>query len=647
MPDGNLAETIRDIVRAHARIGVTEVRDADVLASDLGFDSLAFLLTLSSSRTASDSGSPWKTSTACGTSPWGTSFASWRRRRSAPACRRTARPSEPRRVAPAYRDFIELIASLERGDPAKGILLVNSRFQEAFHSYPDLFRRVRALARQFRAQRLTAGQRVIIPLATDIDAIASFLALVWIGAVPFSVTGPLIGQDREAHRRQMVRLIDVHEVDRLLVSDELAGIAGGYREAAAEMALTASSPTPAELADESEVEPAAVRPDDVAFVQFSSGSTSQPKGVRITHGGIVYNIGLIVACDRRTAESVWVSWLPLYHDMGLIGGLLTNFALKNPLVLMHPRCFIVRPIQWLQAISRHRGYVTAIPNFALDICTQRISEAQLDETPLDLSSFRYIYDGSEPVRPSSIRRFEERFGRYGFVPGSVRPVYGMAETTLIITAPRWEEPEVVRRVEGMDIPSVGYPLGDFAVEIRGDDGVRLEAERVGEIHVRGTSVTPGYLDTGGAAEGLIRDGWLATGDLGMLDGEGRLYITGRKKDLLIVQGRNFYGHDIAAVIEESRGLKTGSAYVFSIDRDGQELVIVMLALPKPGQGESGTARDETESGALRDEVRRLVMREFGLVVHDLCTVPRIPKTTSGKIVRHVCQQMYLKGDSYH
>jgi len=536
-------------------------------------------------------------------------------------------------VPPAYRDFVGLIQSLEGTDPAKGILLLDSRFQESFHSYADLFRRTRAMARQFRAQGLTPGQRVVIPLATDVDTIASFLALVYLGAVPFSVTAPLIGQDREAHRRQMVRLINVHKVDRLLVSEDLAGIAGAYEEAPAAMALTATSPTAEERADERGVEPAAVAEDDTAFVQFSSGSTSQPKGVRITHRGIVNNIGLIVSADRRTAESVWVSWLPLYHDMGLIGGLLTNFVLKNPLVLMHPRCFVSRPIAWLQAISRHRGYVTAIPNFALDICTQRITDEQLAETPLDLSSFRYIFNGSEPVRPSSLRRFEERFGPHGFVRGSIQPVYGMAEATLIVSAPSLDEPEIVRRIEGMDVPSVGYPLGDFEVQIRDDEGTHLPAERVGEIHIRGTSVTPGYLETGGGTSGLIKDGWLATGDLGMLDPEGRLYITGRKKDLLIVQGRNFYGHDIAACIEDARGFRTGSVYVFSIDREGQEAVIVMLALPKPEADDPRT---------LRAEIQKLVMREFGLAVHDVHVVSRIPKTTSGKIVRHLCQQMYLE-----
>lgn len=313
---------------------------------------------------------------------------------------------------------------------------------------------------------------------------------------------------------------------------------------------------------------AEVGPDDVVFVQFSSGSTSQPKGVRITHRGLLYNLSLIVDNDRRSEASVWVSWLPLYHDMGLVRGLLTNFILRNTLVLMPPRCFIARPLFWLEAITRFRGTVTAIPNFALDICTRRISEEQLRDSRLDLSSLRYVYIGSEPVRPSSIRRFEERFGPFGFVPGSIYPVYGMAEATLIVSAPAFGRPETIRIFEGMEVPSVGYPLGDFQVEIRDEEGRRLGADRVGEIHLRGTSVSPGYLEDGEGAGGSRGDRWLATGDLGFLDAEGRLYITGRKKDLLIVQGQDFYGHHIAACAEEGLGLRPGTVHAFAVDGEG-------------------------------------------------------------------------------
>lgn len=545
-------------------------------------------------------------------------------------------------MAPTYRDFIDLVQSMERTDPDKGIFLISTRLQETFHSYQEIFRRTRAIVRQFDAQGVRRGHRVLIPLATDLNAIASFFALIQLGAVPFSVVAPAVGQDRDAYRRQILHLIDIHKVDRFFVSDDLAGIADAAGTASGASALVAKTPTADEMNDATPAAAASVAPDDVVFVQFSSGSTAHPKGIRITHRGILYNMGLITDADGRTPDSVWVSWLPLYHDMGLIGGLLTNLLFKNRLVLMHPRSFITRPIAWLAAITRHRGTVTAIPNFALDLCTERVTDEQLRDHSLDLSTFRFIHNGSEPVRPASIRRFEKRFVPHGFVPGSVFPVYGMAETTLIVSAPRIDEPEVVRRLEGMDVPSVGYLLGDFRAEIRDDDGNVLGPEQVGEIHLRGTAVTPGYLETGGADD-RIRDGWLATGDLGMLDAEGRLYITGRKKDLIIIQGRNFYGHDIAGCIEENLRLKSGTTHVFSIDRNNQETVIAMVALPKRG-GEGGAEEGDraADLDRLAADIKALVLREFGLAVHDVHFVPRIPKTTSGKIVRHVCQQMYLE-----
>jgi acyl-CoA synthetase (AMP-forming)/AMP-acid ligase II len=541
---------------------------------------------------------------------------------------------------PSYRDFIELIRSLENAPSSRGIHLISSRFQESFHPYAVLYRRILTLAHQFRSQGVSRGDRVLIPLESGVDAFGSFLALVYLGAVPFSVQAPLIGQDREAHRRQMARLFTRHRVSRVLVAADLADLVGSSSEVPSEAALTLRPSTDAELeSPPPPLEPAPVDPDDVVFVQFSSGSTSQPKGVRITHRGLIYNLNLIADNDRRTGESVWVSWLPLYHDMGLVGGLFTNLLHKNSLVLMHPRCFMTRPISWLSAITRHRGTVTAIPNFALDICSERVTEEQLDEHGIDLSTFRYVYNGSEPVRIGSIRRFEQRFVRRGYVPGSIYPVYGMAETTLIVSAPRFGQPETQRHVEGMRIPSVGYPLGDFEIEIRAEDGTVLVPGSVGEIHIRGTSVTPGYLAEGESEYGTIRDGWLATGDLGILDEDGRLYITGRRKDLIIVQGRNFYGHDIAARIEEDLTLRGGSVYVFSMEGERGEQVVAMIATPKSRGDDPAPPIDPAR---LLGEVQRVVMREFGLVVEDLLMVQRIPKTTSGKISRHVCQRMYLE-----
>ncbi len=534
-----------------------------------------------------------------------------------------------------HETFVDLIAGMERADPARGLHLFDARFQESWHPYRALFARIQVLARRFHEQGIEPGHKVQIPLATDPDAFCSFMALVWLGAVPYSVTAPLLGQDRDAHRRRMADLIARYGVDRLLVSEDLSGIAGAFSEVPREMELDPGVVTDDDLARAERVAPVSAAPEDVAFVQFSSGSTSHPKGVTITHRGIVENVAIIATNDHRTSENVWVSWLPLYHDMGLIGGLLSNLHFPNDAVLMHPRCFLTRPVSWLAAITRFRGYVTAIPNFALDICTERIPDEQLEQFRIDLSTFRYIYNGAEPVRPRSIRRFEERFAPYGFVPGSIYPVYGMSETTLMVSAPSFDEPEVVRRIADMDVPAVGYPVGDFRVRIVDDAGGDVASGEIGEILIRGTCVTPGYLDGAANAES-IEDGWLRTGDLGSLDGNGRLYVTGRKKDLIIFQGKNFYGHEIAAAIADLPLAKSGHVYVFGVDVDGRERVVVLMTPAKAVSGDGAPP----SSDEIRNAVRRHVLLQFGLPVDDVQFVPRIPKTTSGKVSRHLCEQIY-------
>jgi len=544
---------------------------------------------------------------------------------------------------PLYDDFVQLIASLAEAPPERGARLVDGRFRETFHPYVEISARVRVLAAQFLSEGVRRGQRVLVALPTEIDAIASFLALVYLGAVPFSISSPLLGQARDAHRRQMLNLIRLHGIDRLVSSRDLTGIAGSAPEAPAGMEITPAGHGPGDLREPPDVEAASVSPEDVAYVQFSSGSTSHPKGIPITHRAVVTNAQLIADNDRRTGESVWVSWLPLYHDMGLVGGLLSNFLLKNDLVQMHPLCFMARPISWLAAISERGGTTTAIPNFALEHCVDRVTDEQLEERSIDLGTLRYIYNGAEPVRPASLRRFEERFGPWGFGPGRIYPVYGMSETTLIITAPDHGHNLRTREVAGVEVSSVGRPLGDFALRIRDEEGADLGPDEIGEIWVKGACVTPGYLTALGNEEEVIEEGWLPTGDLGLLDGEGRLYITGRKKDLIIHQGRNFYGHDIAAHLEELPFVRKGKVFVFETEVEGGNRVIVMTAPPR----KTGETPPDAES--FRASLIKAVLREFGLPVHDVLVVSSIPKTTSGKVARHRCEEIYrearLKGSS--
>lgn len=573
----------------------------------------------------------------------------------------------------AARDFstlVELLEGMQDIHPDRGIRLVSPHFREAYYPYRELYRRVLFHADHLLRQDIEAGQKVVVPLTTDVDVIGSFLALVWIGAVPVSVSGQLAGQDRSAYVRQVFSLRERFGFDRVLVDralgTELADDVGFDP-------LLTADPYPPELDPDRtapRVPAAPARPDDLAFIQFSSGSTGDPKGVQITHRNLCTNLKLIVNNDGRSERDVGLIWLPLYHDMGLVGGFLSNLVHHNTLVLLNPVCFLMKPVTWLDYASRYRCTISAGPNFAFDMCNTRVRDSHLEARKPDLGSLAYIYNGSEPINPDVVERFYERFEPYGLRRGVVHPVYGMAEATLIVTAAPRGADILVRAVDGQRVVCVGRPLGDFEVRIADEAGRELPPDVAGEIVVRGSSVTPGYYANPEENGERFRDGWFRTGDLGLLDGEGRLFVTGRIKDLIIVNGRNYYAHDIAAKIEELPFVRRGKTHVFGYNLAGREQVIVMT-VPETSMSTGVRAKlDElkrfltTEPGSwllkrlgkrleefvrtmnpqdtelLKEAVKQYLLREFGLPIHDVFLVPKIPRTSSGKVRRHECEAMY-------
>ena len=570
----------------------------------------------------------------------------------------------------SFSTLIDIIDATRDLHPDRGIRLVSAQFQESYYSYSDLHRRILFHAEHLRNQDIEPGDRVVVSLITDIDVICSFLALVWMGALPVSVSGQMAGQKPGAYLRQIIRLIDRFQLDRLLTNRALA-------EAVAEDSSLDPrlmvDPYPPRLDPDMPVPriPSAhVKEDDVVFIQFSSGSTGDPKGIQITHRNLCTNLKLILENDGRTERSSALSWLPLYHDMGLVGGFLSPMAARHQVVLMNPVCFLMKPVSWLDYMSRYRSTVAPAPNFAIDMCNTRIRDRQLEARRPDLGSMDYIYNGSEPVSVEAVERFYERFAPYGMRRGTIHPVYGMAESTLMITAPPRGTPLVTREIDGVKAVSVGKPVGDFQLRVVDEEGREAPAGRVGEILVRGSSVTPGYFEDEEENRRRFRDGWFRTGDLGTLDAEGRLFITGRIKDLIIVNGRNFYAHDVASKLEELPFVRRGKTHVFSYNIRGREEVIVMTVLDssmsntvrgrmqelkeflstEPGSWLLGQLGERMENfirdmnpndvDLLKQAVKQYLLSEFGLPIHDVFLVPRIPRTTSGKIRRGECEALY-------
>ncbi|WP_218158687.1 non-ribosomal peptide synthetase [Streptosporangium canum] len=366
--------------------------------------------------------------------------------------------------------------------------------------------------------------------------------------------------------------------------------------------------------------------DDIAFLQFTSGSTGSPRGVVVRHGNLMANQEQIRSRFEQDEDAVVVSWLPMYHDMGLIGAVLHPLYLGATAVLMPPEAFLERPARWLRAISRFGGTVSPAPNFAFDLCTARIRDEELGG--VDLSTWNVACNGAEPVRAATLRAFTARFAPHGFDPSAMSPAYGLAEATLMVSAvPRGTEPGLRQgRV------SCGVPVCEVRVVASG--GGPAAPGEIGEIEVRGANVTDGYWDpasaTAAADEHWRPEGWMTTGDLGFLE-KGELYVSGRIKDVVIVRGRNLYSHDIEDTAQSASALlRRGDGAVV---QDGDAVVLVQ------GLRDAGRAEEAARL------VRAAVVRAHGVTLDSIVFVApgSVPKTTSGKIRRSESLRLLREG----
>jgi acyl-CoA synthetase (AMP-forming)/AMP-acid ligase II len=526
-------------------------------------------------------------------------------------------------------------------------------------TWRELWRRAGTEAARLSDAGVGAGDRVMLVLPSPPDFVAAFFGAARLGAVPVPVA-PLAPRNSAARAAQSDRLsaiaADCHAAAVIAqpeVCDSLARRSAGNRK---RIWLAPAAPDTPPAATPPDV---ARDPDGLALLQYTSGSTSRPKGVELSHRSILANVAAIVErIDHPGA--VGLSWLPLHHDMGLIGSLLSPLAGRMPLFLMPPRAFLLSPLRWLSAISEHRVTMTVAPNFAFAYCLENIDPADLEGVRLD--SLRIALNGAEPVDPTVVGRFEEKFRPYGLRPGVVTPVYGLAENCLAVTfsdfgAFRLDAVDADRlELTGRALPadpanpagpteiaarrksfvSVGRPIGHQEVRIAGRGGKPLPERQVGEILVRGPSVMRAYHRRAQATARALRGGWLHTGDLGYL-ADGQLYITGRKKDLIIRHGRNYHPQDLESPLRDLPGLRAGGAVAFALEAGPAPRVVVVAETRE---------REPQARAALAREIRRRI--------HDACLFGpdevllvrpgAIPRTTSGKPRRPECRRMYLAAE---
>jgi acyl-CoA synthetase (AMP-forming)/AMP-acid ligase II len=484
---------------------------------------------------------------------------------------------------------------------------------ERFRSWSELHAASARVAGALAARGVRQGDRVLLVLGTSFEFVLAFFALQHLGAVPVPAYPPATLESAEVALERLVHIAAHADVRLCVTHQKLVPLLGGLSLRARSLRqIVAAEGLEAERAGGETAPAAAVAATDPGFIQYTSGSTGQPKGVLLSQQAVCWNVHAAGQALQVTAQDVEVSWLPLYHDMGLIGGLLFTAYWRLPLVLMSPTAFLLRPVRWLQAISRHRGTLTASPSFAFALCTRR---ATADERAgLDLSSWRCALNGAETVSLATIAAFQAAFGPCGFRAETMYPVYGLAECAVAVTFPRPGAP--VRHVEGGTHPRVclGQVIPGHALRVVD-----------GEIQVRGPSLMDGYFRDEAATARALEGGWLRTGDLGFLDEAGGLFLTGRAKDLVIVRGHNHHPEDVEAVIEAVPGVRAGGAVVFSEydpGRAGERAVAVCEV----------RAVDEGERGRVEQAIREAVSLRCGLALDRVVLVApgTLPKTSSGK-----------------
>ncbi len=532
------------------------------------------------------------------------------------------------------------------------LLLWSESGEEPTLTYGALADLAKRVAGGLRRWGLEPGDRVAIMLPTGPDFFQAFLGVLYAGGVPVPIYPPMRMAQLEDHLRRQATILNSAQAVMLITVAEARPVAGLLRSLASDLRSVDS--VEGLLAAEPASLPATAAPDSTALLQYTSGSTGDPKGVVLSHDNLLSNIRAMGHAMEVTAADVFVSWLPLYHDMGLIGAWLGSLYYAAPLVIMSPLAFLARPERWLWAIHRHRATLTAAPNFAFELCLRKIDDD--DIAGLDLGSLRMVANGAETVIPSTIRRFTERFSRYGFRPEAMAPVYGLAENSVGLTFPPPGRPPIVDRVrrdaltrrgeavpaaaddpDAVEFVACGRPLVGHQTRIIGATGHEVAERREGRLQWCGPSATRGYFRNPAKTRELCVDGWLDSGDLAYMAG-GDLYITGRVKDIIVRAGRNIYPHEVETLVGEIDGIRKGCVALFGSTepRTGTERIVLMAETRET---------DETALAHLRETAAEAATDLLTTPPDEVVLAPphTVPKTSSGKLRRAAAREIYERG----
>lgn len=546
--------------------------------------------------------------------------------------------------------LLERAATTAHGGLEVGLRFVDRRERERWLGWDALHGQALEVAGGLVSLGVERGERVALIYATGEDFFRAFFGILLAGAVPVPLYPPVrLGRLDEYHRRTAAMIRAAGAV-LVLAEGRVRRILGPTIQGARPrhgcrsldgLDLHAPDATPT------------VDATDLGLVQFSSGTTVDPKPVALSHRAILAQVLALNSFwpDDTSTRHSGVSWLPLYHDMGLIGCVFPALERPSTLTLLGPELFVARPALWLRALSRHRATISVAPNFAYGLCVEKIRDDELDG--VDLSHWRVALNGAEAVAPSVLRAFQERFAHWGFRPEALTPVYGLSEATLAVTfsdlrsgfrTAHFDRKALMRGEvrtldEGLEMASVGKPLPGTDIDIVDPDGRSLGDGRIGEVTVRGPSVMDGYLDRPDATAATLNNGWLATGDLGFIH-DGELFLTSRKKDVVILRGRNYSPVEIEQAVEGVEGLRKGCAVAVSHLPEGadHEELIVFLEHRHDASPAIIESMPRMCSEAILATTQLRTQRIYVLAPGTL------PRTSSGKLRRRKALELYLTGE---
>ena len=597
------------------------------------------------------------------------------------------RLAEQALLAPTARDFLALLLEMSESGPVAGFTVASERADEGHPvsaatlldvldrhlqdhpnrvhilyegleagaqpiSYRSLAEGAARVAARLQAAGLRPGATVALMLPTGPDYFYSFFGVLMAGGVPVPIYPPSRPQQIEEHLRRHARILDNAGAAFLITVPEARAIGRVLRVQVRSLrGIVTLEGLEQETPSETRTRPAT---DDIAFLQYTSGSTGDPKGVVLTHADLLANIRAMGEVVQVAPDDVFVSWLPLYHDMGLIGAWLGSLYYGIPLISMSPLSFLARPVRWLEAIHRHGGTLSAAPNFAYELCLTRITEAQI--AGLDLSRWRWALNGAEPVSPETLRRFAARFALAGLRAEALAPVYGLAEAAVGLAFPpagRGPRIDCIDRdrfaragyalavdcedPQAMEVVACGRALPGYRVRVVDDAGHERPERHEGLLEFQGPSATRGYYRNPAATLALIHDGWHATGDRAYLAG-GDIHLTGRVKDLIIRGGRNLYPYEVEQALGEVAGVRKGCVVAFAAQDPelGSERLVILA---------ESKERDPARRAELARQLRERATDVLGLPPDELLLVPprAVLKTSSGKLRRTATRDRYLAG----